>query len=137
MSISKIAITGQVLRNPEKRFTENNVTISSFTVNFGEANEEKIIRVLTFGKLADQIAETVKKGQKVIIEGRLQTNSTKTDSGVDKKFFEIIAQNVEIFDKSSESASLPSDEKDEKEDEFSLSEEIYSDDLIGEDEIPF
>ncbi len=133
MSISKIVITGQVLRAPEKRFTDNNLAICSFTMNFGYDNEEKVIRVFTMGKVAEKAAETVQKGQTVIVEGRLQTNSVKTDSGTDKKFFEINAQNIEIMGQQAAVSSAPKEEKEE----FSLADEISSDDLIGEDEIPF
>jgi len=130
MSLSKIVITGQVVRNPEKRFTESNLAISSFSMDFGKEDEEKVIRVFSIGKVAERIAETVKKGQNIVVEGRLQTNSVKTDSGTDKKFFEINAQNIEIL---GESNKAQTDEKEE----FSLSEEISDDNLIGEDEIPF
>lgn len=133
-SVSKIVITGQVLRNPEKRFTENNLTISSFTMNFGTQDEEKAIRVLSYGKNAEKVAETVKKGQKVVVEGRLQTNSVKTDSGTDKKFFEINAQNVELMAQNPDDQNQDIQEQDK---DFNLADEISTDDLIGEDEIPF
>ncbi len=132
-SVSKIVITGQVLRNPEKRFTENNLAIASFTVNFGSEGEEKPIRVFSIGKNAERIAEILKKGQMVVIEGRLQTNSVKTESGTDKKFFEINAQNVELISQQQEGSASSSPQ----EEEFSLPDEISPDDLIGEDEIPF
>ena len=132
MSISKIVITGQVLRNPEKRFTEGNLAISSFTMNFGDENEEKTIRVFSLGKTAERMSEIVKKGQTVVVEGRLQTNSVKTEAGIDKKFLEINAFGIEILE-----GSAPSDSSVEKQDEFEIPDEISSDDLIGEDEIPF
>lgn len=135
MSISKIVITGQVLRNPEKRFTENNLAISSFTMNFSYDNEEKVIRIFSLGKTAEKVAETVKKGQTVIVEGRLQTNSVKTDSGTDKKYFEINAQNVELVSQGTASTGAASSGN--KDEDFSTADEISSDDLIGEDEIPF
>ncbi len=134
MSVSKIVITGKVLRNPEKRFTENNLAIASFTINFGIEDEEKPIRVFSLGKSAERIAEIVKKDQMVVVEGRLQTNAVKTDSGTDKKFFEINAQNVEIMSGQAGSATSTSSRD---EDSFNLSDEINNDDLIGEDEIPF
>lgn len=133
MSLSKIVITGEVTRTPEKRFTDNNVAISAFSMNFGTVEEEKLVRVLTFGGLADKVAADVKKGQKVIVEGTLQTNSSKTESGEEKKFYEISARTVEVMGQGGDSGASSYTEK---EDEFSLADEI-GDDLIGEDEIPF
>lgn len=126
MSLAKITISGQVVKAPEKRFTEGNLAIASFVLNFGFEGQERLIRVFSIGKLADRINDTVKKGQNVLIEGRLQTSS-RTENGVEKKSTEINAQGIEIIEKSdveySSGASIP--------------EEIPSEDLIGEDEIPF
>ncbi len=133
-SLSKIVITGLVTRNPEKRFTGNDLAITSFSVNFSnEDNDEKLLRVIAIGKLAETTAETVKKGQNVVVEGRLQTNTIKTESGTDKKIMEISAQGIEILGSSlpQPSSSVPTANND-----FELTEEVNND-LIGEDEIPF
>ena len=135
--LSKITLTGRVLRNPEKRFTEDNLAISSFSLNFAdeeEGSDEKVVNVFTFGRLADRAAETIKKGQKIVVEGKLQTNVVKTESGTDKKFFEINAQGIEILEKNPQS-DTNTEENEEK--SFELNEEVDSNDLIGDDEIPF
>lgn len=132
MSISKITLTGQVIRTPEKRFTEGNLAITSFTMNFGEQGEEKIIKVSTFGNIAEKVEQTVKKDNTVVVEGRLQTNTYKTEAGIDKKSFEISAQAVEVIGGTSAATTAAPVEEN-----FSLSEEISNDELIGEDEIPF
>jgi len=134
MSISKITLTGQVLRAPEKRFTEGDLAITTFTMNFGEEGEEKIIKVSSFRNVAERVEQTIKKGSNVVVEGRLQTNTVKTEAGTDKKYFEISAQSIESLggaDETVTTAAAPAEEN------FSLSEEISNDDLIGEDEIPF
>lgn len=126
MSLAKITVTGQVVKAPEKRFTESNLAIASFMLNFGQEGQEKLIRVFSVGKLAEKIADTVKKGQSIIVDGRLQT-ATKTEAGVERKTTEINAQGIEIVEKSDSSYSA----------DMSSSEETNSDDLIGEEEIPF
>jgi single-strand DNA-binding protein len=131
MSISKAVIMGTVVRDPEKRYTTNNIPITSFSINMSN-KDEALVRIITKGKLAEVTADTVKKDKVVIIEGRLQTYTAKTTSGTDKKGVEIDAQSVEVVGETARAAS------EGKEIEgISYDEEISSDDLIGEDEIPF
>jgi single-strand DNA-binding protein len=134
-SISKIVITGNVVRNPEKRFTSSNLPITSFAINIGTENEEKIVRVFAVGKLGETTADTVKKGQSVVVEGKLQTATVKSEAGVEKKIVEISAQGIETIGASSQQSSSEIDESGT--DDFDFSEETSSDELIGEDEIPF
>ena len=46
MSLAKSVVTGTVYRQPEKRFTQNNVAVSAFVLNAGD-REEMLLRVLT------------------------------------------------------------------------------------------
>ena len=134
-SISKIVVTGKVVRNPEKRFTDNNFPITSFTINIGAENEEKLVRVLAFGKLGETTANSVKKDQSVVVEGKLQTATVKTESGVEKKIVEINAQGLEIIGASLQEGS--SEEAESATSDIDFCEDTSSDELIGEDEIPF
>ena len=131
-SLSKIVITGKVVRNPEKRFTGNNLPITSFTLNIGAENEEKLIRVFAVGKLCETADNTVKKDQDVVVEGKLQTATLKTEAGVEKKIVEINAQGIEIIGTSIQQESAKSDTND-----FDFDDSVSADELIGEDEIPF
>ncbi|MEI8388863.1 MAG: single-stranded DNA-binding protein [bacterium] len=131
-SLSKIVITGKVVRNPEKRFTGNNLPITSFTLNIGAENEEKLIRVFAVGKLGETADNTVKKDQDVVVEGKLQTATLKTEAGVEKKIVEINAQGIEIIGTSIRQESAKSDTND-----FDFDDSVSADELIGEDEIPF
>lgn len=136
MSLTKITISGEVLKNPEKRYTDNNLAICAFPLDFSlEGQQEKQVNVFTIGGLADRICDTVKKGQTVIVEGRLQT-TTKTENGTEKKYTEINAQGIEIIEKSS--GSYQSSDGSYQSDPISSPEsEVNSEDLIGEEEIPF
>jgi single-stranded DNA-binding protein len=134
-NLSKVILKGQVVRTPEKRFTEDNLAITSFSLNFGTDQEEKIIRIYAFGNLALDTAERVKIGSVIIVEGKLATNTIKNESGAEKKVFEINAQKIESVSDSVKTVSSESPEK--KESNFVPEDEIGPEDLIGEDEIPF
>ncbi len=132
MTLAKIFITGKVVKNPEKRFTQNDLPITSFTVDINP-QDESLVRVFIMGNAAETVEQTVKMGDSVLIEGRLQTNTLKTTSGKDKKIFEINASTVEKISGSTQTQSAPA--KDTNLVQFATEE--ISEDLIDEDEIPF
>ena len=133
MTLAKIFVTGKVVKNPEKRFTQNDLAITSFTIDVNP-QDESLVRVFTMGNLADTVEQTVKMGDSVIVEGRLQTNTFKTTSGKDKKIFEINASTVE---KMSGSISGAQTSTAQKENLVQFATEEISENLIDEDEIPF
>ncbi|MDD3593885.1 MAG: single-stranded DNA-binding protein [Candidatus Gastranaerophilales bacterium] len=132
MSVSKAVISGIVTREPEKRFTGNDLAIANFVMNIDE-REETLLRVITIGKLAEKAAEQVTKGSKVIVEGRLQTNTVKDSKGEEKRIIELQAADFDVFNSSSASGSSLAD----NDDSFSYGPSDEVDELIGDDEIPF
>lgn len=133
MSLAKAVISGTVYRAPEKRFTSNNVPISAFALNISDT-EESLVRVLAKGNLAQTVEETVQKGDRVVVEGRLQNNTVKNEDGSEKRIVEIDAYALEKL--AGSSASAPS-AKASPDSLVQFGQADFSDDLIGEDEIPF
>lgn len=132
MSFAKAVVTGIVFRAPEKRFTQNNIPVSSFVLNIGD-REEMLIRVIVRRNALDEIVSSISKDDKVLVEGRLQITSVKSDSGAERKVFEIDASTIELF--SGTSSVVQSSLSDG--DIVKFSQEEFSEELIGEDEIPF
>lgn len=135
MSLSKAVITGKVVRSPEKRFTTNNVAITSFVIdiNYKNSDEPALIRIITKGKLAEITADNVQKNKIVIVEGKLQNFTAKTESGAERKSMEIDANSVEIIGEAGKDQVSAVDTSES----FDFDQDISGDDLIGEDEIPF
>lgn len=132
MTLAKAFITGVVTKAPEKRFTQNDMAITDFTINF-DSNNESLLRVVAFGQLADNIASTVSQGDSVAVEGKLQVNTYKLPNGKDKKIFEINANSVE---KMSANANVSNSIEQDKNIVTFNTDEVAQD-LIDEDEIPF
>ena len=82
MTLAKAVVTGSVYRTPEKRFTQNNIPVSSFVLNIGD-REEMLIRVVAKRTALDEIVSSLKKDDKVLIEGRLQITTVKNESGAE------------------------------------------------------
>ena len=134
MSIAKAVLSGIVYRNPEKRFTGNNIPVTSFTLNIDE-KETSLIRVIARGNNADLLESAVSKGDKVVVEGRLQVASVQSDDGTEKKVMELDMTSFEVVN-SSKSVS-PSSSSSNTSDVVKFSEVEMDDVLIGEEEIPF
>ncbi len=100
-ALNQAEIVGNVSRDPELRQTPNGNSVVSFGVatNYswkdrsGETQEKtEFHNVVAWDELAQSIADTLKKGRKVYIRGRLQTRSWETPDGNKRYTTEIIAE---------------------------------------------
>jgi single-strand DNA-binding protein len=112
MSFHTIIIVGNMGRDPEMRYMPNgdpvtnlNVASSrSYTNNQGQKVEETVwFRVSVFGKMAESCNTYLKKGSKVLVEGRLNADKnggprvwTRQD-GTPGASFEVTAQTVRFL----------------------------------------
>ena len=131
MSLAKSVVTGTVYRAPEKRFTQNNVAVSGFVLNIGD-RDEILMRVVSKRTLLDEVVSSISKGDRVLVEGRLQTATVKMDDGSEKRIYEIDANTIEKMGASSASNSDFGTEEIVK-----FESDDMSGELINEDEIPF
>ena len=135
MAFSKAVVTGTVYRAPEKRFTQNNIAVLGFVLNIGE-KEEILVRILSRRQAQDEIVSSLSKGDKVLVEGRLQIATVKTDDGAERRIYEIDANVIERMGEGSGS-SASSNEKYGTEEIVKFESDDMSNELINEDEIPF
>lgn len=111
MNLNKVFLIGRVTKDPVKRALPS----GSSVVNFGIAtnhtykkNEEKVEQVefhniIAFGKLADIISQYIVKGQLLMVEGRIKTNSWEKD-GVKHQRTEIIMEGMQMGPKANSPA---------------------------------
>jgi len=125
MTLAKAVVTGTIYRKPQTGYSTNDVAVSSFTLDIGE-KDETLVRVISKRTALTKLVESLDKGQKVLVEGRLQLGNAKMDDGSEKRVYEIDASTIELM--SGNTPSMSSDEGNIVE---------FSDELISEDEIPF
>ena len=133
MTLAKAVVTGYVYRNPEKRFTQNNVSVSAFVLNIGD-KDEMLIRVISKRTALNDLIEEISKGDKVLVEGRLQIANVKSDDGSERRIYEIDANAIERMSADAVSSSKATSNNDEI---VKFAEEEFVDELISEDEIPY
>ncbi len=132
MSLAKSVVTGTVYRTPEKRFTQNNVGVSAFVLNIGD-RDEMLIRVISKRNSLDELVSSLNKGDKVLVEGRLETATVKMDDGSEKRIYEIDASTIERWGEITASSSVNYG----SEDIVKFETDDMANELINEDEIPF
>jgi single-strand DNA-binding protein len=102
MSLNKAMIIGNLGRDPEMRYTPNGQAVTQFTVavnrsyRVGEEWKEETewFRVVAWAQLAERTAEHLRKGNKVYVEGRLQTRSWEDKDGQKRYTTELVANQV-------------------------------------------
>ncbi|MBA2569806.1 MAG: single-stranded DNA-binding protein [Chloroflexi bacterium] len=103
MSLNKCMIIGNLGRDPEMRYTPSGQAVTQFTVatnrrwkgqNDEWQEETEWFRIVVWGQQAERTAERLRKGNKVYIEGRIQTRQWEDQSGQKRYTTELIANTV-------------------------------------------
>lgn len=101
-------ILGRLTRDPVIKATQSGMTIARFTLAVNRLNkkgqnpEADFINCVAFGKAADVIGNYVYKGQRLLVEGRIQTGSYTSKNGEKKYTTEISVNRAEFIEKRSE-----------------------------------
>ena len=94
-----VTVVGNVTRDPELRFTPGGAPVASFGLawNRKDQNGEEVVSffdVTCWRSLAENVAESITKGQRVIVYGRLDYRSWENQEGERRSKVEIIADDV-------------------------------------------
>ncbi len=99
-----VELIGNITRDPELRFTPSGAAVASFglAVNRRWRNQQtnewdeqvSFFDVVCWRELAENVAESLTKGSRVIVTGRLEQRSWDTDQGEKRSKVEVIADEV-------------------------------------------
>src|SRR5690554_6880896 len=100
MSVNKVILIGNVGQDPDVKTTSNGTIVANFSLATAEKWKDKTSgqmreetewhRCVAYGRTAEIIGEYVKKGSKLYIEGRLQTNRWKDQNDIERFTTEVI-----------------------------------------------
>ncbi len=99
---NNVQIVGNVTRDPELRYTPSGASVANFSIawnrryerNGQQVEEVSFFDVVCWGTLADNVAASISKGIRVIVEGRLDQRSWETPQGEKRSKIEITADEV-------------------------------------------
>ncbi|CAN5810816.1 single-stranded DNA-binding protein [soil metagenome] len=115
MSLNKCMTIGNLGRDPEMRYTPSGQAVTQFTVatnrrwqRDGEWQEEtEWFRVVVWREQAERVAENLRKGTKVYVEGRLQTRQWEDQSGQKRYTTELVADRVTSLERRERDEDAP------------------------------
>jgi single-strand DNA-binding protein len=116
MSLNKCMIIGNLGRDPEMRYTPSGQAVTQFTVatnrNYRDQNQEwqketEWFRVVVWGQQAERAAENLRKGNKVYIEGRIQTRQWEDQTGQKRYTTELVANQVTSLERRDRDEDVP------------------------------
>lgn len=101
VSFNKVIIAGNLTRDPELRFTNGGVPVCSFgmAVNRVRSKTEEVdfFDVSAWRELGETIANYKKKGDPILVEGRLQFRSWEAQDGSKRNKVDVVADNVQFL----------------------------------------
>ena len=113
--VNKVILVGNVGQNPESKYMPNGDAVVNFSIATSESWKDKNgqrqertewNRCVAFRKLAEIIAEYVKKGSKLYVEGKLQTRSWDQD-GQKRYATEIVVSDMQMLDSRGNDSQQP------------------------------
>ena len=104
MADNTVTIVGNVTRDPEIRYTAGGQANANFgvAVNRRWMNRQtndweertSFFNVVAWREMAENIAESIGKGTRVVVTGRLEQRSWETENGEKRSVVEIVADEV-------------------------------------------
>lgn len=103
--INNVVLVGRVVRDPELRYTPNNVAVATFTVavnrRFKNANGEReadFINCVIWRQSAENLANWAKKGALIGVTGSIQVRNYENQQGQRVYVTEVVVDNFQMLE---------------------------------------
>jgi len=110
MYLNKAIIVGNLTRDPVLKALPTGTKVASFGLatnrvwkdaNGVKQEDVEFHNIVVFGKQAENVAQYMKKGNSLLVEGRIQTRSWEDKTSGEKKYrTEIVADSIQFGSKS-------------------------------------
>lgn len=103
--LNRVVLVGRLTRDPDLRYTPTGVAVANFTLAVGrpftnqEGNRETdFINCVVWRRPAENLANYMKKGNQVGVDGRLQSRSYEGNDGKTVYVTEVVADSVQFLE---------------------------------------
>ena len=104
--MNKVVLIGRIAKDIEVRYTTTQKVVAMFSLavnrefkNQKGEYEADFFNIVMWGKPAELAGNTLKKGSKIAIDGRIQNRSYEAKDGTKRYITEIIANGFEYLEK--------------------------------------
>ena len=119
MSVNKVILIGNVGKDPDVRYLENNVCVANFTLATTERgyttqsgiqipDKTEWHNIVVWRGLAEIAEKYVRKGTQLYIEGKIRTRSWEDQNKIRRYTTEIYVDNMELLGRRDGQSSLSS-----------------------------
>ncbi len=148
MYLNKAMLYGNLTKDPELKALPSGIKVASFSIATNRSYKDKngvkqetaeYHNIVAFGKPAELIAQYMKRGNPIFIDGRIQTRSWDDKDGQKKYRTEIIVENFQFGPKAMGTTSQRSESSGQTGDSHQDigSEIAYPEEEINIEDIPF
>lgn len=104
--MNQICLIGRLARNPELRYTNNNKSVTSFTVAVNRIGQENadFINCAVWNAQAENLCKYQEKGSLIGIVGSLRVDQYQDSNGDNRYRTYVLASNIEYLSKKKDSA---------------------------------
>lgn len=103
--LNRVVLVGRLTKDPELRYTSGGKAVATFTLAINRTytnqqgeREADFIQCVVWKRLAENVANYLKKGSLAGIDGRLQTRNYENQQGQRVYVTEIICESVQFLD---------------------------------------
>ena len=100
-SLNQCNFIGNLGGDPEIRYTPNGKAVTNFSIavteKYKDEKKTEWVKCVAWGRLAEVIAEYLKKGSSIFISGRLQTRSWEDQNGNKRYTTEVVANQMQML----------------------------------------
>lgn len=109
--MNKVFLVGRLTRDPELRYTVNNVAVCRFSLAVdrpkqdGKEQQADFLNCVAYDKLGENITKYQNKGNQLAIVGRIQTGSYEAQDGTKRYITDIVVKEVQFLTTKAEQQS--------------------------------
>ena len=108
--MNETKLSGRLTKDPVVRYTSSGKVVTQFIlavdrIRKDDKNEADFIPVVFWGKSAEIIGNSLKKGSKILVDGRIQVRSYDAKDGSKRWVTEVIVRRFEYMESKSSNAS--------------------------------
>jgi single-strand DNA-binding protein len=101
VSFNRVVLAGNLTRDPELRFTNNGIPVCQFgiAVNRVRSKSEEVdfFDITAWRELGETIANYKKKGDPILVEGKMQYRTWEAQDGSRRSKVDVVADNVQFL----------------------------------------
>lgn len=145
--MNKVVLLGRLTKDIEVRYTESGTAVGNLTLavkrrikNTDGEYESDFINCVCWKETAETMNKYLKKGDPVLVEGRIQTRSFEDKDGNKRYATEVVIEHMDfVSSKKEQTAEVKEGTKEEKNPFEDMKEKVEADQSIeiSDDDLPF